>query len=773
MRFQFDVVGNASIRVIPEIPNYRLCRLEGLNGIGKTLAVRLLEVATGQQPYAAMPNAWRSLKAIERCVITVTGLDSAEALVIELSPGDWNDDPGNPGQLGRATLGGRQIPFESLPSVLSVVRIAGDQTLAAQIVQRIEADAALVDGIGRRVEDRLRDVETVGSRLLELTRPFSRGRQQELIAGAERAGRMRNDTQAEVTAAASRTRALSQIGELEAARSRLAMEGPRLEEEVAGADSNIQSLDLERVELAKRRDELLPAAQAAEGFLRTIRRLTGLRERQAEAASNSWEQVQNDARELGIEPQTGPIALRISETQGKILELSERRQSFAVLPELDALLRRVEEALDEAARDLPDGEIVLSVGGARLSIADVRNGVRARREELTSLQAFAALSEVDAELADLRSHRQKLSRLGALLAESRRIRDRLARTDERLKEAYEAARQDVSEQYSNVIRQLERVEQTRLALVETRATLRYSLGLLQIHGSATQIDSDVARAKAEAGVLGETGQALAEANTELEVARAAAAGAEENAKNATSALSQYRRQLHESIDVLRADGPFKVVIDRAGIELPTEDSPEEAFLDVFEQLAQALQRLQQATDAVALQNAALKGNLDTLSSLVAHGDAEVGEPIARLSTYYEAIVGDLLSRPEMQHALFDQGTFESVSLLSGELSWHTGKGEPRRRPFEAFSSGESAFAYVLASALSRTAPAARNRVLVLDEFGAFIEAGKMQDLIGFLSKDVLGARRADQVVVILPLREPRSSAQLDGRGYFAVEEFVA
>jgi hypothetical protein len=53
MKFTFRTPDSShGIRVIDEIPDLRLCRVEGLNGIGKTLAIHLLEICTGQQPYA-------------------------------------------------------------------------------------------------------------------------------------------------------------------------------------------------------------------------------------------------------------------------------------------------------------------------------------------------------------------------------------------------------------------------------------------------------------------------------------------------------------------------------------------------------------------------------------------------------------------------------------------------------------------------------------------------------------------------------------------------
>jgi hypothetical protein len=770
MRFEFAAAPTGGIRLIPEIPDQRLCRLEGLNGIGKTLAIRLLELSTGQQPYAGMPLAWRSLRALGPCSIKVTGLDSHQTLVIVLTPDRWTDDPAVPGVLGHASLDGVDIPFDSVPKILSVVRIAGDQTMVTQIEERIRADSRLAQSIASVTETRLHGLEQLSSRLLDTVRPFSRAAYRQVVDATADAAARRDEGHAEVTVAADRGRSLSELAALEQARARLTERAPQLETEIAGADESIAAFDLQRLGLTRRRDELLPVAQAAEGVIRQIRRLSRLQERQAEHARQSQDQVESLAQSLSVSADIASVVLATSEVQSQILDLSNRRKSFAVLPELDALLRRIEAAVDESPQGLPETEIVVVLGSAKLSVADLRNGLHARRQELAKLQAFAALSEIDAELADLRQRKQRLSQLSALLTESRRLSGGLRRTEERLRESFQRAREDASEQYGAIIRDLEELEKNRLEVIELRATLRYSLGLLQAHGSADELDAEIAARRREFQVTGATQEAVAATSNALEEARRKAAEAEETASAAASAHAQFTRRLKDAIAILVGDPPLRRILEKAAVHLPSEDSPDDAYLAVFERLAQALERLQVGTDTVVIAGGALKGNLDTLAGMVGKSVGEVGDSLDRLAKHYEAIFGELLSRDEMQHALFNGGSFDSLDLLSGEVAWKSASGDLRRRPLEAFSSGESAFAYVLASAISKTNPQARNRLLVLDEFGAFIEAGKMQDLIAFLSRDVLDAGRADQVVVILPLRDVAQAGELGDRGYMSVEE---
>src|SRR5205823_3811378 len=94
-RFKFEPSElRHGIRLIQAIPDFRLCYLEGQNGIGKTLALHLLEIATGQQPYAAMPAAWKSLKeSIGPVQIEISGMTGADSLTVSLTPESWPEKP--------------------------------------------------------------------------------------------------------------------------------------------------------------------------------------------------------------------------------------------------------------------------------------------------------------------------------------------------------------------------------------------------------------------------------------------------------------------------------------------------------------------------------------------------------------------------------------------------------------------------------------------------------------------------------------------------------
>src|SRR5690348_11690361 len=113
MHFSITASSKGGLKVIPEIDDFRLSWIEGRNGIGKTIAVRLLELATGSQPYESNPAAWESLKRnLEAVEIRVAGLRDGGYIEITLEPSIWPDKPSQGALLGTAKLNGKEISFE-------------------------------------------------------------------------------------------------------------------------------------------------------------------------------------------------------------------------------------------------------------------------------------------------------------------------------------------------------------------------------------------------------------------------------------------------------------------------------------------------------------------------------------------------------------------------------------------------------------------------------------------------------------------------------------
>jgi hypothetical protein len=110
-----------------------------------------------------------------------------------------------------------------------------------------------------------------------------------------------------------------------------------------------------------------------------------------------------------------------------------------------------------------------------------------------------------------------------------------------------------------------------------------------------------------------------------------------------------------------------------------------------------------------------------------------------------------LDTEPIRERLFGGARIQSIDLGSRELVLARNGGPSLPRPFDTFSTGEQAFAFTQARILELEPSNRPNRLLVLDEFGAFVAADRMPDLAEFLRSQQV-APIADQVLVILPLQ---------------------
>jgi len=77
-----------------------------------------------------------------------------------------------------------------------------------------------------------------------------------------------------------------------------------------------------------------------------------------------------------------------------------------------------------------------------------------------------------------------------------------------------------------------------------------------------------------------------------------------------------------------------------------------------------------------------------------------------------------------------------VEPATRQLTLQSGDGLKSQRSMEAFSSGERAFAFTQARIADLEPSSKPNRLLILDEFGAYVSADRLPDLASFLASYV-------------------------------------
>lgn len=848
MKFTLAAPQAQGLRIINEIPDLALCQIEGQNGIGKSLAARLLELVTGGgQPYLSMPASWATLPALGPTSITITGLPGGEAVEFRLfdDVSSWPEEPPvDPDDvLGEAYVNGIRVQWEHARRLVRVVRIAGDESLVETIGRTMLEFSVMAGGLRRKAApavarwagplDALQRLCAIDPLSLEQARQTAAAARRE-AAELDRSVVSALQQQSEVADALrvgrdalARTLGMPLVlTRIDAAQQRYEAATKSLKTLQARAaassadQTRMKDIDDEigrQERLLTRRARLLERARATE--------------RQALTALDEQERLED--------PSLSDIE---QELQLRLDSLSQQVQEADLAGTVRRLAERLESQLMATPPAVQRTVVAVTVRGP-LSGGDLADGLRTRREQLAGQPAPGAHAELLAEQRRTQIRLVTLQALAGLYADTDRKEVLVAEARTALRGLFTAASGGGAQELDYLDEQ-ERsqtlVFEAGIALASAAAEAAALAGVEPVTGlvaravpdegrvSGADGDLDVDaeyddgsgtvaldRAAAErlwsdaderdARLLDGSGQsglgdavlrrdvpAVQESLTALDAAADALAvrvrnvgheaeDARRRDETATRALFDMRSRLREAVRALanadewsewrigaavafdQAGLPLTVAVDRLGPAGP-DDGPqadESAASAALSRMAHTAAQLNDTAARVASALAAVEGHLRQRGvRMVPREDpfeqGRAREPDQRVADallpWIEHELSRLLASPELLDELFEGAETVRVDLDRQQVAWRARDGRPRRRPLEAFSSGEQVFAYTRAK-LEQNAGLKNDHsavVFVLDEFGAFVARDRFGKLLEFVRTRALGTT-ADQIVFMLPL----------------------
>lgn len=776
--------------LIAEIPDLTPCLIEGSNGIGKTLAVNLLSLVCGQQPWLDEERLWRSLRdGLQPTVIEVDGLRCGERLEARLDPSRWPDHPSAEvgTSLGEFRLGSTPITPAEVAKVLTVERFGGNENLQRVTRREVARAGAHVRLTSTAVDDRIDQLLSGLGELDDLLSPADPEVRNVLAKELEELnGRLTEE--AERAAAARHLRDRIGLGlELRAQLDRLTTLPDELRSELAGNERRLVGLQSERDETERRIEELLaglkPRGDLEDALEGAQRRANQRRRRQDKLAA----QVNDLARAVGRE--TPPV-----KSDAKAWVEKERREADAIRARLRAADAggRTKDAI---------GELLPALYAARHDGIGDETIARLQKEPLTVSELEEALIQRDAELratpiandatdllAQLRERESRLHTLEDLvtrveeLDRATQLVDESKTEVENARKALTQASQTLGEYDTLVARRDDILTQINTAIGAT-VRLRAEVGL-----PASESPEDVERELA--ALISELDAAPAELEHRFGELEREVVAAEESHRELLKDRDAAQRRLNNLDAELRhAYRRLEVdpaLADTARLIHRLNGSTEPGAIPI-----EALGRMSSAVSAAERRARTTRDVLQTLgrlSELMASGEVLGREGWLLglddlLSTGLGEQLRQRLDQPAIRDALFDGNPLQQLDLRERTVRWSDSTGI-QQRPLEAFSTGEQAFAFTQARVLGlEELGDDRDRLLVLDEFGAFVAADRLAQLGSFLAEDQV-KRRASQVLVVLPLqadyqaereettgslreRYDQRLAQLTDRGYIA------
>lgn len=776
MKVQIKASPIGPLAILEGLPASRLSVLEGLNGIGKSLAVRLLEICTGVMPYRLEPDAWKSLCAglgpFEVVASPAKDMDIRWTGDTRKWPFDSAEDPQSD-WFDQISVAGRDANLDEVRALLTVHRIAGDVGLVETLATQTELFAETVRRWTRRtmsgdeaplpkldlafsdVLDQLGSVNPDGYQNLQ-----SKLRaQQHVLTGATKTLAAELDKRHQLVDA------LQLAGRLSA-----------LEKRLPGLERQAQQIDEEIAEVEKRKREL------NERFTRAVastamdapkrRELTNARAtlaRNDKRLSDSLKLAASYGTRLGVPARRSDAQAALSTIDLEMEQLRRHQVEMDAAPTMRRVLDEVSGSLSEAeTRGLTD-QVAFEDPSSRskLSVKQMRTGVVNRRVQLEGEPPPPEAAELARRIAEATNRRSEIVALIDLLDDVDRYR-RLTKSNEERVERALASLSNVSDADLRVIESQVRKEEERLIeLAALRAEVREHLGgsneatlpALRAQTALVEAELGIDRSRFEVA-LEEKRSEVAQAENEIAIARGAVAETQRELASADSSI-------HRAWAFLTQSKKATWLREAIPTGYSSEASSSVQLSVVFQArnlVEQALERLGRHRDQVI----AIERALTAIGRHFRKQALGAEEYVPELQTWLGRRFEDWFNQETLRRELFGEPDGRiSVDVQSKEVSWkERGAQSIRSRPLEAFSSGEQAFAYTRARlAMLDEGSSGKHRLIALDEFGAFIAHDRLTQLLRYLKERAL-AHPDDQVVVILPLRQ---DYQMESRSAFGGE----
>jgi hypothetical protein len=748
------------VRVLPLLEVPTLGELQGRNGIGKSLSVKLLELLTGRQPWLGDDEAWRTLRdRLGPTSVTASGLAGGQTVEWDLVPQMWPAvPPAEPGELCvpsesgaglEIRIDGARASLSDVQALVRVHRLVGDETLEDSVVARIRymatraqrERAALAD-----VSGRVRAVLDEGTKALEplsgrIVRRLSERRSELEAQEKDLVARHHKDEKRiqRLLALEQRHRAIMRLEELEASG-----EARELDEKLKAIDGKLQQLRHER-------DQSFEAA-VADGQLRQqiqnahveIERVEKLLER---AVGDARTKVTEAGLEGGdAELDTESVAAAHDSVVEEIRGLRERQASQDAVPLVRHAATAVKRTLSRVEPATVLDQPIAALDDRDLTGRELADGVNAELKRLDEIKRDPSQEQLDAQIAAASARLEAIVELQRALARQRRHTTALQNRRADLLALTEQASGDASGTYVEIEQRIGQFEDERRQLQGNR--FRYSI----LHGELGP-GEDIPRARERltrdlraAGVV--VVDDLVDTRTSVE---ASMRESEFQLRQTEVLADEVRRNLASSSEraALGAEGLNHTALlsslRNQGLELGAQDieTVAEQLLRACERVAASLNRLGSEADAAV-------GAFERLNE--EGGDVDRSR-IARVRGVAERQIVEALNQPVLRSELFDDGVVEAYDHRRGIVVFRPANSPTSvTRSLSAFSSGERVFAYtqMRLRAIPETEPPSENRVVVLDEFGAFLESRRVRALEGLVQDELLG-HGIDRALFILPL----------------------
>ncbi len=763
MLVRIKVTPRGPLAVIGSLPDAKLAILEGLNGIGKSLAIRLLQLCTGTLPYRPDSLAWASLcDGLGPFEVGISGFKDCEQIEWVADSTDWKtrSEPEPTSAWFRSiTIGRKPSTLEEVQKLFIVHRMAGDEGIIETFASLADADAATTRRWMQRhaapKDSPLAALEAKAELSLNLLREWPADRYAQLTIAASTAADELLSAKGADERARSRRDLVTNALELHRQLSELRRRKPGLSKQLAKLDEEISTAQAEREALQHQLSALVARSARAEPVKLELKNARRTLERNRAKLTQALGEATGMASGLGLAAELGSVEAAIGDLEQQVAGLRAEQTALDAAPTMRALLDKVTGDLTKAEESGLGNQVALDDPDAslQLSVSQTRVGMLTRRAFLEGQPPPPQVRDVEQRFTKAGHDLERTRALLAALEKVERFRRLVDTNEQRVSQALERDAGPLTTEAQTLEERRRSKDDDLLRLAAKRAELAQQLGLSsesaneeaiarQLAQALEQVDLTEARLEDEARA---THQAAAQALGRLTLVQERVAATRREVSQANAAIKRAAFALSEDREL----GWLRRALD--GSALVAGDSPEQ-LLVVIEEARKRIEAVLERLGSHRTQLAAVDRALQAVARGLRGQSPEAVVYVEQLQSWLALRFSEWFNSPRVRRELLPQSDGDiQVDLVRRQVTWHEASGT-RSRPLEAFSSGEQAFAYTRArlAVLDETASQPINRLIVLDEFGAFIAHDRLQVLLAYLT-DWAKEHVNDQVLIVLPL----------------------
>lgn len=785
MHIKIDAETSRGLRIIEEIPDFPICKIEGYNGIGKTNAIKLLRLCTGDQPFENEISAWDTFRRhLAYARVEITGLYGGRTIEINLDPERWPPKPEPLGDLlGSVKVNGTLALPSDIPDILKVYHILTTETPLDILANRVlRAERDLTSWLEREGGPRQEELDKIiGAIQKRISDCLPSQLPQELHA-ANTAQKLVDAATADLAEgkrlAALLEKAVEVADRLDQVRGR----GPEIDAKLREIRQRLDELDSTKRTI----DQQIAGASASQTANEAAEREFDLAQkhllRQDKALRLVKTSLEKLAASAGVAPERASISELETALSRRLTEMVDLLPQVNATPMLISVLSDIADRLEDGERhELAESVLIDETDSfPETTVSQLRRLCQLQAVKLARRTPSAQAEKLESDIDNIRNQLDALNQMTENLDELDSATANLHRAEERLRQAVERLPEQAARTVEELVAKRNTLDEESRSLQGDEARLGQALDLLGGGLDETALAAEFHRLCQEANVdpgrvrgrrerhLAEVdeltrrqiaGQQQFEKASRLAEARAAQI-LEVSQEIATDDRFGWLRNAHPDLNQLHLrDGLGRAdVLDRLFTKLEVARNRLEGSYYATSGVAQAFQRLHALLRSPSIEPS-------RTSRLDQAARSWLADQVRRWFN------DDFLSA-----ALFGGARDIRLDSTSLTVTW-TGPDGENSIPLAAFSSGQQAFAYTHARVVQLDqGPTSENRLIALDEFGSYLDAERMRSLLGYLATRARANPR-DQIVVILPLEtvpqltpssDERDRQRVDGlrrRGY--------